>query len=44
MLLDIDYLVANPLLVGGLTLGIVVIKALPGMLFGPSPRPSSGPW
>lgn len=32
MLLDIEYLLANPLLVGGLTLGIIVVKALVGML------------
>ncbi|MEN6517673.1 MAG: cation:proton antiporter [Methanospirillum sp.] len=32
MLLEIDYLLANPLLVGGLTLGIIVVKALFGML------------
>jgi CPA2 family monovalent cation:H+ antiporter-2 len=32
MLLDIDYLLANPALVGGLTLGIVAVKALFGML------------
>lgn len=32
MLLEIDYLIANPVLVGGLTLGIVAVKAVFGML------------
>lgn len=32
MLLETEYLLAQPLLVGGLTLGIVVVKALFGML------------
>ena len=32
MLLETEYLLAQPLLVGGLTLGIIVVKALFGML------------
>jgi CPA2 family monovalent cation:H+ antiporter-2 len=32
MLLNTEYLIAQPFLVGGLTLGIIIIKTLPGML------------
>lgn len=32
MLLELEYLVAQPLLVAGLTIGIVLVKAVPGLL------------
>ncbi len=32
MLLEVEYLLAEPLLVVGLTVGIILVKALPGML------------